>query len=342
MTAGGWGELNVEQFGYRVLGAVQDRGSFDTFALVLQHAVDGRVVVAFRGSSSKKQWLNNLRFQQGEIDFSKLPDLHFGVTGARAGGSAASASRHSYVDDDEPGGEDTLTQSSNQAQREEWDGRHNPALHPTPLLGAMATGAELMNATGDFVREGVLGTAHLLGVDRLPYMRRLLRGHVHQGFWEAYLPVREQVAQLVYRALVQRHGRVFVTGHSLGGALGTLAALDLAINTLPKVDMVRELRRLEHHRTGGGQWGTRAVVRPTELVLYTYGSPRVMNHALASRFHKHVPHCFRVATDGDIVAGLPRYYYKVRRSQLVTITPCDVEGCHLKPAFRLHASLCSM
>lgn len=191
MTVGGWGELDVQQFGYVLVGTVHDQGSFDTFALVLQHAINGRVVVSFRGSSSKKQWLNNLRFQQCEIDFSKLPDLHFGdeVMRTSAFNNTGPPRRHaqsgSIDDDDEEvlSGGDVSTQSSSSSQRrlrEEREGARNPALHPNALSEAMATGAELVMQTRDLVREGVIGTAHLLGVDRLPYVRKLLRGHVHQ------------------------------------------------------------------------------------------------------------------------------------------------------------------
>lgn len=59
VTPGGWGELDVGQFDYEVVDVVWDGGLFDTFALVLRHRKDGRIVVAFRGSSSKKQVREN-------------------------------------------------------------------------------------------------------------------------------------------------------------------------------------------------------------------------------------------------------------------------------------------
>lgn len=49
-------------------------------------------------------------------------------------------------------------------------------------------------------------------------------GRVHQGFQAAYLAVRDQVRALVAPA----SGTLLLTGHSLGAALATLAAIDLA------------------------------------------------------------------------------------------------------------------
>jgi hypothetical protein len=50
---------------------------------------------------------------------------------------------------------------------------------------------------------------------------------VHAGFQRAYLALRPRVLDLVRS---RPSARVFVTGHSLGGALATLASLDLAVH----------------------------------------------------------------------------------------------------------------
>jgi hypothetical protein len=44
----------------------------------------------------------------------------------------------------------------------------------------MATGAEIIQQTGDLVVEGVISTAHILGADRIPGLKRLFAGFVHQ------------------------------------------------------------------------------------------------------------------------------------------------------------------
>lgn len=238
VTPGGWGELDVGQFGYEVVDVVWDGGLFDTFALVLRHRKDGRIVVAFRGSSSKKQvrenhnhplgmmtcaccwavadqavlaclpasllrvcaqWLNNLRFQQCELDFSKLPELALAdpnttstaspVLGLGTGGGAAPVKYQQQQHEQLAGlmlsrGGSSVAEEEDvvveEQEQQEAGGAMGRALHPGRLAEAVATGAELIQQTGEMVVDGVLGAAQLLGVDRLPGIRRLLRGHVHQ------------------------------------------------------------------------------------------------------------------------------------------------------------------
>lgn len=58
---------------------------------------------------------------------------------------------------------------------------------------------------------------------------RLALPSVHTGFWNAYASVRAEVAAIVRSALAAAGpaGRLYITGHSLGGALACLAAADL-------------------------------------------------------------------------------------------------------------------
>jgi hypothetical protein len=72
---------------------------------------------------------------------------------------------------------------------------------------------------------------------------------------------------------------VFLTGHSLGGALATLCAHDLAL---------------------------RAWSRRPQLVMVNFGSPRVGNRAFAEDFNKLVPRAWRVVNRNDAVAAVPR------------------------------------
>jgi nuclear pore complex protein Nup85 len=53
--------------------------------------------------------------------------------------------------------------------------------------------------------------------------------HVHKGFMHAYSSVRPVLLQLLGKMVADgKLWRVYVTGHSLGGALATLCALDLS------------------------------------------------------------------------------------------------------------------
>ncbi|TNV76820.1 hypothetical protein FGO68_gene11600 [Halteria grandinella] len=76
---------------------------------------------------------------------------------------------------------------------------------------------------------------------------------VHSGFYEAYKGVRDQVIGSV-RALQYRHpsAKFTVTGHSLGGALATFAAMD--IKEQISGDRHMDLYTFGSPRTGNQQW----------------------------------------------------------------------------------------
>jgi predicted lipase len=101
--------------------------------------------------------------------------------------------------------------------------------------------------------------------------------NVHQGFYNAYAEVSATVKGQVQLILSKyRTAGVYVTGHSLGGALATLAALDIK-STFGRVDQ-----------------------------FYTYGEPRVGNAAFASYFAGAFP-IYRVVHYADIVPHVPPY-----------------------------------
>ncbi len=98
---------------------------------------------------------------------------------------------------------------------------------------------------------------------------------VHRGFLEAYLQIREQVLDAL-SALRRLHAAspLLLTGHSLGGALATFAALDVI-----------------------------HLLNDSVPVLYTFGKPRVGNRAFQVRAHVLV--CVCAAMDGwmDAMVG---------------------------------------
>ena len=108
-----------------------------------------------------------------------------------------------------------------------------------------------------------------------------LRGHA--GFVELYLSIRSLVLDATMRAAAEAPAQasapaVCVTGHSLGGALATLFAADVAAN-LPQLQ-----RR---------------------VCVYSFGSPRVGNEAFARAFNAIVPRSFRCRNKLDLVPRLP-------------------------------------
>jgi triacylglycerol lipase len=101
----------------------------------------------------------------------------------------------------------------------------------------------------------------------------------HRGFMEAYFAVRDRLLAAVHQA--PEHA-IVVTGHSLGGALATIAALDVQFN-------------ITQHT---GQ----------NISVYTFGAPRVGNPALVNSFRQRVPQSYRFVYGWDIVTRVPRIW----------------------------------
>lgn len=114
---------------------------------------------------------------------------------------------------------------------------------------------------------------------------------------------------------------MFVTGHSLGGALATLFAMDIAESG---IDAGRALPQLD---PSDNWWKGIASVflgsdddapksgsappRPKSLRMYNFGSPRVGNEAFAAEFGElqkkgYIDEAYRVVNGEDLVARHPR------------------------------------
>jgi len=108
-------------------------------------------------------------------------------------------------------------------------------------------------------------------------------GLTEDGFTDVYqsFRVREDTAGRLVDALPTMAfprpvTSLTICGHSLGGALATLLALDVAANTQFKSPFV-----------------------------YTYASPRTGNHSFADTYNQLVPHTIRIANRLDLVPKLP-------------------------------------
>jgi lipase (class 3) len=109
-------------------------------------------------------------------------------------------------------------------------------------------------------------------------------GHTEDGFTAMYLSMTTASdpgsLSLIRWLSAPKFPRPFtsltICGHSLGGALATLLALDVAANTAYK-----------------------------NPVVYTYGSPRCGGPLFASTYNQVVPNTFRVAGRLDLVPKLP-------------------------------------
>lgn len=98
---------------------------------------------------------------------------------------------------------------------------------------------------------------------------------VHKGFHNSYLNLRDQIHDAFAG---QRNKHLFVTGHSLGGALAQLMVWDMAVNFRGRF---------------------------ASITLITSGAPRVGNAAFAQRFARDVPDSLRILVHKDPVPAVP-------------------------------------
>jgi triacylglycerol lipase len=104
------------------------------------------------------------------------------------------------------------------------------------------------------------------------------KSKVHTGFWVAYKSIREQVEDAIESYMANpafKQYTIYVTGHSLGGALSHHGAVHVKVKT------------------------------GRSPVLYNYGSPRVGDKNFVSFFHHTVPNSYRTINNSDPVPRLP-------------------------------------
>ena len=101
-------------------------------------------------------------------------------------------------------------------------------------------------------------------------------GEVHEGFSQ----LTNELTPSLVEALQQLDPTIpfYITGHSLGAAVATLAALEIA-------DKVPQLK--------------------DQIQLYTYATPRVCSPTLAKLHSQLIPNCYRVVNLGDTVPLVP-------------------------------------
>jgi predicted lipase len=96
---------------------------------------------------------------------------------------------------------------------------------------------------------------------------------VHGGFIEAYQSIRDAMFKVAKDSPLKP---IICTGHSLGGALATLCAVDIQYNLPDK-----------------------------RVTCYTYGSPKVGNSDFVKFYNRHVPQTYRIVNGVDLVPTLP-------------------------------------
>ena len=184
----------------------------------------------------------------------------------------------------------------------------NPPCTPTHTTATLPHREERQRTPGGISKETVdILKAAPLARDTFPM--------VHEGFQDAYNEIRKQIFDLFLPVLQRQLAKslrsqnnldaaakkeplalpkIYCTGHSLGGSLAQLFALDLAANC----ELVLQLQ----------QPGTSEVRLQPPIGVYTYGQPRVGNRAFSRIYKQRVPHSFRVVNEGDAFTTIPNYF----------------------------------
>ncbi len=110
-------------------------------------------------------------------------------------------------------------------------------------------------------------------------------GSTHRGISDIYYSARPAIVPAL-KKLSSSGTRLFITGHSLGGALATLSALDMKQNA-----------------------------GHPHPVVYTFGAPRVGNPEFAHAYREQVKTSYRVYNTLDAVPLLPPQTYKPPRKE---------------------------
>lgn len=115
---------------------------------------------------------------------------------------------------------------------------------------------------------------------QLPFLTDVAEsnGLVHTGFYVAYSGIRKKLIDFVLNKIRDYNiEKISITGHSLGGGLATISALDLAIHISTDI----------------------------EIEVYTYGAPRVGNLEFSNYYNDIVPNSFRIVNENDLATFVP-------------------------------------
>jgi hypothetical protein len=124
---------------------------------------------------------------------------------------------------------------------------------------------------------------------------------VHSGFLHAYDSVRPDIYKIIDTVLKKEpkgEWTVITTGHSLGGALATLCAFDIALRK-------RWTGNNNNNNNDDDDDDSSSDDKPA-LKMYNYGSPRVGNKEFAEQFDAAVPDAWRIVNGNDVVCSVPR------------------------------------
>jgi len=327
------GKMNLEQMGLKVDHFIDDDES-DTHAFVasnISEQVEGEedsiIVVAFRGTASMSNIATDLTFSQVPLHEKIMSDSP--AFRIRPGEPVAVAESAWDMDETTP---ITIVQDilmNRSVSYEPPSDQEQSILLPA----AVSHGAK--------------------AVIRATPMARQALPCVHEGFQQSYMKVRRQIIEAVLSVMKRQldkaieRGRytghvnepitlpkIYLTGHSMGGGLTQMLALDLASNCEIVIDQpsgtglaaheislkhsLSSLDNDEEALSDNGDFVDRHMLHrhqddlPKKVIrlrppiaVYTYGQPRVGNVAFKAMYKQRVPHTFRVVTEGDAFTTMP-------------------------------------
>jgi triacylglycerol lipase len=134
---------------------------------------------------------------------------------------------------------------------------------------------------------------------QIPYPWLYNGGQTHRGFTEIYETARMQIINVLTKCNMNK--KLIITGHSLGGALATLCALDLACNS-----------------------------KFSSPIVYTYGAPRVGDPTFAAAYNQKIALSHRIVIESDLITLIPPPLFKPHGH------PKIYHYLHVKGGFMLH------
>eukprot|EP00978_Attheya_sp_CCMP212_P022522 scaffold67260_cov53-Attheya_sp.AAC.2 len=375
------GRINLESIGLQLEGAIYDENTHTQafIASNVSQQVDGEtdsvIVVSFRGTATTTNMRTDLRFRQ-----VPLPEKLSGNNNR-----PSFRMRRKGIDPCPPGAWDLKERS---AESDQFVHSFSPTkphsrvnFETTATKGSRSKQAQQQPQSAFSVVSA--GTKSLI---RATPMARQALPCVHEGFLEVYSHVRKQILQCVLAVLQRQFDKAIkraksrsrqkqrsqqgdhqrshdITGHSLGGAMAQLLALDLASNC----ELIIEPSKSSSPQSKNGdsthhakyqtpsrsntsksyqsstatsddiqrnndspvahdealeqtpdsfhsddedegdnfrQGENRFSLQPA-IAVYTYGQPRVGNHAFARLYKQRVPHTFRVVHECDAITSMP-------------------------------------
>lgn len=163
--------------------------------------------------------------------------------------------------------------------------------------------------------------------------RYFSQAKIHHGFALAYKAAADSLLRKVKIMLENDMRPVYLTGHSLGGALATVCSFDLVLSGI--------------------------ISSSDQVSVTTFGSPKCGNMSWVKLYNRVVPCHWRVQIDTDAVTMIPKVGYRhVGKTALVTsqgqllLDPSALDTCfktvkpsissHKKPAYKMGLTMVCM